>query len=32
MMNGRWKHGRYVRKSGTDGAFPQYKVQVEEEK
>ena len=20
MMNGRWKYGRYVRKSGTDGA------------
>ena len=22
IMNGRWKDGRYVRKSGMDGAFP----------
>ena len=32
MMNGRWKHGRFVRKSGMDGACPQCRVQVEEEK
>ena len=32
MMNGKWKHGRYVRQCGMDGAFPQCRLQVEEEK
>ena len=32
MMNIRWKYGSYVWKSGMDGACPQCRVQVEEEK
>ena len=32
MMNGKWKDRRYVWKSGRDGACPQCRVQVEEEK
>ena len=32
IMNGRWKYGRYVWKFGMDGVFPQYRVQLEEEK
>ena len=32
IMNGRWKHGRSIRKSGMDGACPQCRVQVEKGK
>ena len=32
MMNARWNDGRYVWTYGRDGACPQCRVQVEEEK